>query len=86
MIGISRNYCLGKIPVAVNLIEGRGKSAVCEEIIHEEILKKVFKTNTSSLAELNMLKNLTGSTMYGALCGFSAHASNVVSAVFIDTG
>nr|GEX45211.1 3-hydroxy-3-methylglutaryl-coenzyme A reductase [Tanacetum cinerariifolium] len=86
VIGISGNYCSDKKPAAVNWIEGRGKSVVCEAIIHEETLKKVLKTNASSLAELNMLKNLTGSAMAGALGGFNAHASNIVSAVFIATG
>ncbi|XP_047175145.1 3-hydroxy-3-methylglutaryl-coenzyme A reductase 2-like [Vigna umbellata] len=33
-----------------------------------------------------MLKNLTGSAIAGALGGFNAHASNIVSAVFIATG
>ncbi|PWA68387.1 3-hydroxy-3-methylglutaryl-coenzyme A reductase [Artemisia annua] len=86
VIGISGNYCSDKKPAAVNWIEGRGKSVVCEAIIHEEILKKVLKTTASSLAELNMLKTLTGSAMAGALGGFNAHASNIVSAVFIATG
>ncbi|WJX62973.1 3-hydroxy-3-methylglutaryl-coenzyme A reductase, variant 2 [Trifolium repens] len=33
-----------------------------------------------------MLKNLTGSAMAGALGGFNAHASNIVSAVYLATG
>lgn len=49
-------------------------------------MKKVLKTNVSALVELNMLKNLTGSAIAGALGGFNAHASNIVSAVFIATG
>jgi hydroxymethylglutaryl-CoA reductase (NADPH) len=86
VIGISGNYCSDKKPAAVNWIEGRGKSVVCEAIIKEEVVKKVLKTNVASLVELNMLKNLTGSAMAGALGGFNAHASNIVSAVYIATG
>lgn len=86
VIGISGNYCSDKKPAAVNWIEGRGKSVVCEAIINEEVVKKVLKTNVASLVELNMLKNLTGSAMAGALGGFNAHASNIVSAVFLATG
>ncbi|XP_059654107.1 3-hydroxy-3-methylglutaryl-coenzyme A reductase-like [Cornus florida] len=86
VIGISSNYCSDKKPAAVNWIEGRGKSVVCEVIIKEEVVKKVLKTNVASLVELNMLKNLTGSAMAGALGGFNAHASNIVSAVYIATG
>ncbi|KVI04180.1 Hydroxymethylglutaryl-CoA reductase, class I/II [Cynara cardunculus var. scolymus] len=86
VIGISGNYCSDKKPAAVNWIEGRGKSVVCEAIIKEQVVKKVLKTNVASLVELNMLKNLTGSAMAGALGGFNAHASNIVSAVYLATG
>nr|AQX83309.1 3-hydroxy-3-methylglutaryl coenzyme-A reductase 3 [Olea europaea] len=86
VIGISGNFCSDKKPAAVNWIEGRGKSVVCEAIIKEEIVKKVLKTNVAALVELNMLKNLTGSAIAGALGGFNAHASNIVSAVYIATG
>ncbi|KAG5049661.1 hypothetical protein JHK85_010764 [Glycine max] len=71
-------------PAAVNWIEGRGKSVVCEAIIKEVV--QVLKTNVSALVELNMLKNLVGSTIAGALGGFNAHASNIVFAIFIATG
>ncbi|CAK9140172.1 unnamed protein product [Ilex paraguariensis] len=86
VMGISGNFCSDKKPAAVNWIEGRGKSVVCEAIIKEEVVKKVLKTNVASLVELNMLKNLTGSALAGALGGFNAHASNIVSAVYIATG
>ncbi|KAK2992070.1 hypothetical protein RJ640_026588, partial [Escallonia rubra] len=86
VIGISGNYCSDKKTAAVNWIEGRGKSVVCEAIIKEEVVKKVLKTDVASLVELNMLKNLTGSAMAGALGGFNTHASNIVSAVFLATG
>ncbi|KAL9403225.1 hypothetical protein Peur_000197 [Populus x canadensis] len=86
IIGISGNFCSDKKPAAVNWIEGRGKSVVCEAIIKEEVVQKVLKTNIDTLVELNMLKNLAGSAMAGALGGFNAHASNIVSAVYIATG
>ncbi|KAL9275671.1 3-hydroxy-3-methylglutaryl-coenzyme A reductase-like protein [Drosera capensis] len=86
VIGISGNYCSDKKAAAVNWIEGRGKSVVCEAVITEEVVKKVLKTDVASLVELNMLKNLAGSAMAGALGGFNAHAANIVSAVFIATG
>ncbi|KAL5707294.1 hydroxymethylglutaryl-CoA reductase (NADPH) [Ranunculus cassubicifolius] len=86
VIGISGNFCSDKKPAAVNWIEGRGKSVVCEAIIKEDVVKKVLKTTVPALVELNMLKNLTGSAIAGALGGFNAHASNIVSAIFIATG
>ncbi|KAF5449142.1 hypothetical protein F2P56_029619 [Juglans regia] len=86
VIGISGNFCSDKKPAAVNWIEGRGKSVVCEAIISGDVVRKVLKTNVEALVELNMLKNLAGSAMAGALGGFNAHASNIVSAVYIATG
>lgn len=80
------NYCSDKKPAAVNWIEGRGKSVVCEAVIREDVVKKVLKTDVASLVELNMLKNLTGSAVAGSLGGFNAHAANIVSAVYIATG
>nr|AGB06349.1 HMG-CoA reductase [Camellia sinensis] len=86
VIGISGNFCSDKKPAAVNWIEGRGKSVVCEAIITEEVVRKVLKTTVPALVELNMLKNLAGSAVAGALGGFNAHAANIVSAIFIATG
>ncbi|KAL6274267.1 hypothetical protein ACE6H2_024959 [Prunus campanulata] len=86
VIGISGNFCSDKKAAAVNWIQGRGKSVVCEAIIKEEVVRKVLKTNMDSLAGLNVNKNLIGSAMAGTVGGFNAHASNIVSALFIATG
>ncbi|KAL3621564.1 3-hydroxy-3-methylglutaryl coenzyme A reductase 1 [Castilleja foliolosa] len=86
VIGISGNFCSDKKPAAVNWIEGRGKSVICEATISGDIVTKVLKSTVSALVELNMLKNLTGSAIAGALGGFNAHAANIVSAIFIATG
>ncbi|GKV06923.1 hypothetical protein SLEP1_g18740 [Rubroshorea leprosula] len=86
VIGISGNFCSDKKPAAVNWIEGRGKSVVCEAIIKADVVRKVLKTSVDALVELNILKNLTGSAMAGALGGFNAHASNIVTAIYIATG
>ncbi|CAN6454018.1 unnamed protein product [Victoria cruziana] len=86
VISISGNYCSDKKPAAVNWIEGRGKSVVCDAIIKEEVVKSVLKTSVSALVELNTRKNLVGSAMAGAMGGFNAHASNILTAIFIATG
>ncbi|KAM1224925.1 hypothetical protein ACFX2G_044707 [Malus domestica] len=44
VIGISGNYCSDKKPAAVNWIEGRGKSVVCEAVIKGDVVQKVLKT------------------------------------------
>lgn len=49
-------------------------------------MKKVLKTSIEALVELNTIKNLAGSAVAGALGGFNAHASNIVSAIYIATG
>ncbi|KAJ0989790.1 hypothetical protein J5N97_008146 [Dioscorea zingiberensis] len=86
VISISGNYCSDKKSAAVNWIEGRGKSVVCGATIKEEVVEKVLKTTVSALIELNTAKNLVGSAVAGSLGGFNAHASNIVSAIFIATG
>ncbi|KAM0942493.1 putative hydroxymethylglutaryl-CoA reductase (NADPH) [Dioscorea sansibarensis] len=86
IISISGNFCSDKKPAAVNWIEGRGKSVVCEATIKEEVALKVLKTTVPALVELNVLKNLAGSAVAGALGGFNAHASNIVTAIYIATG
>lgn len=82
----SGNFCSDKKATAVNWIEGRGKSVVCEAVLKGEVVGKVLKTSVSALVELNTIKNLTGSALAGAIGGFNAHASNIVTAVFMATG
>ncbi|XP_056695609.1 3-hydroxy-3-methylglutaryl-coenzyme A reductase 3-like [Spinacia oleracea] len=86
VISISGNYCTDKKAAAMNWVEGRGKLVVCEATIKEEVVNKVLKTSVETLVELNTLKNLVGSALAGALGGYNAHASNIVTAIFIATG
>ncbi|KAM3225552.1 hypothetical protein ACQJBY_058351 [Aegilops geniculata] len=86
VISISGNYCSDKKATAVNWIEGRGKSVVCEATIKGRVVQSVLKTTVEKLVELNIIKNLAGSAVAGALGGFNAHASNIVTALFIATG
>ncbi|XP_050378371.1 3-hydroxy-3-methylglutaryl-coenzyme A reductase 1-like [Argentina anserina] len=86
VIGISGNFCSDKKPAAVNWILGRGKSVVCEAVIREEVIKEVLKTNAHKLVKLHLSKNFVGSAMAGSTGGYNAHASNIVSAIFIATG
>lgn len=86
LLSLSGNFCTDKKPAAVNWIEGRGKSVVCEAVIPSKVVKNVLKTSVSALVDLNVNKNLIGSAMAGSIGGFNAHAANVVSAIFIATG
>jgi len=86
LLSLSGNFCTDKKVSSVNWIEGRGKSVVCEATIPQEIVEKTLKTTIGSLVDLNVNKNLVGSALAGSIGGFNAHASNIVSAVFIATG
>nr|XP_055035404.1 3-hydroxy-3-methylglutaryl-CoA reductase b [Misgurnus anguillicaudatus] len=85
-LAISGNYCTDKKPAAINWINGRGKSTVCEALIPARVVKEVLKTSTAALVELNISKNLVGSAMAGSVGGFNAHAANIVAAIYIACG
>ncbi|XP_005096567.1 3-hydroxy-3-methylglutaryl-coenzyme A reductase [Aplysia californica] len=86
IISLSGNYCTDKKPAAINWIEGRGKSVVCEAIVKSTVVKNTLKTTVAALVELNVSKNLVGSAMAGSIGGFNAHASNIVTAIYIAAG
>ncbi|KAJ3604407.1 hypothetical protein NHX12_029148 [Muraenolepis orangiensis] len=86
VLAVSGNYCTDKKPAAINWIEGRGKSAVCEATIPASVVREILKTTTASLVEVNINKNLVGSAMAGSIGGFNAHAANLVAAIFIACG
>jgi len=85
-LSLSGNTCTDKKPSAVNWIEGRGKSVVCEAVISGDIVQQVLKTTIPALCDLNISKNLVGSAVAGSIGGFNAHASNIVTAIFLATG
>ena len=86
VLGLSGNMCCDKKAAAVNWIEGRGCSVVVEVTIPGELVNRVLKTSVAAICELNAAKNLVGAAMAGALGGFNAHASNIVTALFIACG
>jgi len=86
VVAISGNYCTDKKAAALNWIDGRGKSVVCEAVVLGSVVERVLKTSVERLCVLNVDKNLVGSAMAGALGGFNAHAANIVAAVFLATG
>lgn len=86
VLAISGNYCTDKKPAAINWIEGRGKSVVCEASIPANVVREVLKTSTAALVEVNINKNLVGSAMAGSIGGCNAHAANIVTAIYIACG
>lgn len=86
IVSLSANYCTDKKPAAINWIEGRGKSVVAEAVIPGAIVKSILKTTVTDLNKLNVTKNLIGSAMAGSVGGFNAHASNILTAIYLATG
>ncbi|XP_064607841.1 3-hydroxy-3-methylglutaryl-coenzyme A reductase-like isoform X2 [Liolophura sinensis] len=86
IVSLSGNFCTDKKPAAINWVNGRGKSVVCEAVIPENIVRNLLKTSVSALVELNISKNLVGSAVAGSIGGFNAHAANIVTAIYIATG
>lgn len=86
VVAVSGNYCTDKKPAAINWIEGRGKSAVCEATIPAKVVREILKTSTEALVEVNISKNLVGSAMAGSIGGYNAHAANLVAAIYIACG
>jgi len=85
-LSLSGNTCTDKKPSSINWIEGRGKSVVCEAIITGDVVRDVLKTTVAAVSDLNIHKNLVGSAMAGSIGGNNAHASNIVTAIFLATG
>ncbi|XP_011300109.1 3-hydroxy-3-methylglutaryl-coenzyme A reductase [Fopius arisanus] len=86
ILSLSGNFCTDKKPAAVNWIEGRGKSVVCEAIVPADVVEAVLKTSVHAIVDVNINKNLVGSAVAGSVGGFNAHAANVVTAIYIATG
>ncbi|XP_071541637.1 3-hydroxy-3-methylglutaryl-coenzyme A reductase isoform X2 [Panulirus ornatus] len=86
VLSVSGNYCVDKKPSAINWIEGRGKSVVCEAVVPGKIVTTILKTTVTALVEANITKNLVGSSLAGSIGGNNAHAANIVAALYIACG
>jgi len=85
LVAVSGNVCTDKKPSALNFILGRGKTAVAEVVLGEEVIKDVLKTTKEAMFEVVMRKCLVGSAFASSL-GFNAHFANIIAAIFIATG
>jgi len=86
VVSISGNTCTDKKAAAINMIEGRGKSLVVEANLKKDVLASVLKTTAEKMIEVNIQKNLIGSALAGCIGGNNAHASNIVTALYLATG
>ena len=85
LIALSGNVCTDKKPAAINMVMGRGRTVAAGVKLTDALVREVFKTDTATLAEVNMRKNLVGSARAGSF-GFNAHAANIIAAIFIACG
>mmetsp|Transcript_31331 Transcript_31331/g.36128 ORF Transcript_31331/g.36128 Transcript_31331/m.36128 type:complete len:666 (-) Transcript_31331:63-2060(-) len=86
LVALSGNMCTDKKAAATNWIEGRGKSVVAEATIPRKVVEATLKTTVKAIVDTNINKNLIGSAMSATIGGFNAHASNIVTAIFLATG
>ena len=86
ILSLSGNFCTDKKPAAVNWIQGRGKSVVCEAVVPADIVTNVLKTSVHALVDVNISKNMIGSAVAGSVGGFNAHAANIVTCNFYSYG
>lgn len=54
VVAVSGNYCTDKKPAAINWVEGRGKSAVCEATIPAKVVREVRRARTGSVDSLHV--------------------------------
>jgi len=86
LLGLSGNMCTDKKPSAINWIDGRGKSVAAEAVIPGSVVASVLKTTPEAIGRLNMHKNLVGSALAGSIGGQNAHASNILTAIYLAAG
>lgn len=85
LVALSGNMCTDKKPTYINVLMGRGKTVVSETVLKKEVVKEVLKTDIDSMIEVNVRKNMLGTSLAGGI-GQNAHAANIVAAIFIATG
>ncbi len=85
-VSISGNFCTDKKATAVNGIRGRGRNTIAEIVIPGEVVAKRLRSTPEKIAELNVAKNLVGSTIAGALRSANAHYANMLLGFYLATG
>lgn len=83
---VSGNFCTDKKASAVNGILGRGKNVVAEILIPREIVEQRLHTTARRVADLNVRKNLIGTTVAGGIRTANAHYANMLLGVYLATG
>ncbi len=85
LVTISGNLCIDKKPGIVNVLQGRGKTVISEVSIPRKYLNEKFNLEPEHVVEINVRKNLLGSSLAGSV-SHNAHFANIIAAIFIATG
>ena len=85
-ISNSGNTCCDKKVSAINSIVGRGKNVVVEIIVSRKTCDEILHTTPEKIVNLNIKKNLIGSTLAGSVCSANAHYANMLSALYLPLG
>lgn len=85
-VSVSGNYCTDKKVSAVNGILGRGKYVVTEMVIPRAICESILKTTPEAIVDLNIKKNLIGTSLAGSLRSANAHFANMLLGFYLATG
>lgn len=83
---VSGNFCTDKKASAVNGILGRGRHAIADILLPEQILRRFLRSSAERIADLNVRKNLVGGTIAGSLRSANAHYANMLLGVYLATG
>lgn len=85
-VSISANMCVDKKVSAINGILGRGKRVIAECCIPRAICTRYLRVTPEQLINLNIKKNLLGSTLAGSIRSANSHFANLLLAVYLATG
>ena len=81
---LSGNMDTDKKHSHLNMLHSRGKRVIAEIVLKQEVLAKIMKVDTRTLARATVLAN-TGALMAGAAYN-GPHAANGIASLFIATG
>ena len=85
-VSISGNFCTDKKVSAVNGLFGRGKNVVADLTIPRALCEQSLHTTPEAIHQLNLKKNLIGSSAAGGLRTANAHFANMLLAFYLATG
>ncbi|WP_026374809.1 hydroxymethylglutaryl-CoA reductase [Aestuariibacter salexigens] len=81
---LSGNMDTDKKHSHLNMLHSRGKRVIAEIVLKQDVLKRVMKVDTKTLARATVMAN-TGALMAGAAYN-GPHSANGIASLFIATG